>query len=79
MNQIKINVLYSKLTFILRWKSSTKEGDRPQQVDGEGKRFSWFHQMGLQVCSELVHVLFECIALHEQGPMHGVIMLMEVV
>ncbi len=35
------------------------------------------HQMGLHVCSKLMHVLLECAPLHEQGPMCDVIMLLE--
>jgi hypothetical protein len=49
-----------------------------QQVDGKGERFLWSHQVGLQVCLELMHILFEHTPLHEQGPMRGVIMLIEV-
>jgi hypothetical protein len=33
---------------------------------------------GLHVCSELMRVLFECIPLHEQGFLSGIIVLMEV-
>jgi hypothetical protein len=53
-------------------KSTSTSGWRRQRV-------SWFHQTGLQVCSELGHVLLECTTLHEQGPMRGIIVLMEVV
>jgi hypothetical protein len=55
-----------------------KEGNQPQQVDGEGEGLRWFHQMGLHVCLELVHVLFEHTTLHEQGPMCDIIVLMKV-
>ncbi len=47
-------------------------------MDGEGKGFLGFRQMGLQVCLQLVHVLLKCIPLHEQRHVHGVIVLMEV-
>jgi hypothetical protein len=47
-------------------------------MDGEGEKLPWFHQMGLHVCLELVHVLFEYTPLHEQRPMCDVIVLMEV-
>jgi hypothetical protein len=38
-------------------------------VGAESKGLSWFHYMRLQLCLELMHVLFECSPLHEQGPM----------
>jgi hypothetical protein len=57
----------SKVTSISKWKSSTKGEDQLQQMDrkGEGKGFSWSYQMGLHVCSKLMHVLFKRIPLHE--------------
>jgi hypothetical protein len=55
-----------------------KGGDQLQQVDGKSKRLSWFCLMGLLICLKVVHILFKCIILHEQGPMHGAIALMEV-
>jgi hypothetical protein len=42
-----------------------KRGGLTLTNDGEGKGFTWSHQMGLQVCFELVHVLFKCIPLHD--------------
>jgi hypothetical protein len=47
-------------------------GNQPQQMDGEGEKISWFHQMGLHVCLGLVHVLLEHTPFNEQGLMHGV-------
>jgi hypothetical protein len=46
-------------------------------MDEEGKELRWSHQMGLHVCLELMHVLFEHTPLHEQGPMHNIIVLMK--
>lgn len=47
-------------------------------MDGKGEGVLWSHQMGLQVCSELMHILFEHTPLYEQGLMCDVIMMMEV-
>jgi hypothetical protein len=33
-------------------------------VDGECKGLLWYLEMGLQVCSKLLHILFEHIPLH---------------
>jgi hypothetical protein len=55
-----------------------KGGDEPQQVDGESEGLVWFCLMGLLVYSKVMHVLLECSTLHEQGPMHGTIVMMEV-
>jgi hypothetical protein len=44
----------------------------------KGKGLPWSHQMGLQMCLELMRILFECTPLHEQGPMCDIIVLMEV-
>jgi hypothetical protein len=39
-----------------------------QQVDQKGEGLWWFHQMGLHVCSKLVHIPLEHTTLHEQRP-----------
>ncbi len=33
-------------------------------MDGECKGLLWSCEMGLQVCSKLLHILFECTSLH---------------
>lgn len=76
--KIEINASQLKVTSILGWKSPMKGGDQLQQMDGKGEGLSWFHQMGLQVCSELEHVLFECTPLHEQRFVRSVVVLIEV-
>ncbi len=47
-------------------------------MDGKGEGLSWFCQMGLQVCLELMHVMLKRTSLYEQGSVHGVFVLMEV-
>jgi len=60
-----LNPSLSKVTFISKWKSLTKEGNQPQQVGGEGKGFLWSRHIRLHVGSKLMHVLLEHIPLHE--------------
>ncbi len=76
--KVETNASQSKVTSISGWKSLKKRGNQFQQVGGEGEKILWFHQMGLLVCSKLMYVLLKHIPLHEQGFVHGVIMLMKV-
>jgi hypothetical protein len=52
-------------------------GDQLQKVHGKSEGFPWSRQMELHVCLGLMHVLLKHILLHEQRPMCGVIMLIE--
>ncbi len=72
--KVETNASWFKVTFVIKWKSSTK-GGRSTSASG------WRKQKTPMVSSKRaigVHVLLECVPLHEQGLMCDIVVLMEV-